>query len=85
MRFESFGMTDDPDLTTVTSVLDYVFRRLALDFLDADVRSKLGIYSLDDEARQLTTDSSLREASAVAVKSNETVDLTGLARAGWVG
>ncbi|MGH3882403.1 MAG: hypothetical protein ACRDRY_11940 [Pseudonocardiaceae bacterium] len=64
MRFEPFGMTDDPDLTTVTSVLDYVFRRLALDFLDADTRLQLGIYNLDDEARQLTTDSSLREAGA---------------------
>lgn len=32
MRFEPFGVTDDPDLPVVTSVLDYVFRRLALDF-----------------------------------------------------
>lgn len=60
MRFEPFGMTDDPDLTTVTSVLDYVFRRLALDFLDADTRTQLGIYNLDDESRQLTETGSLR-------------------------
>lgn len=32
MRFEPFGVTDDPELPVVTSVLDYVFRRLALDF-----------------------------------------------------
>lgn len=40
MRFEPFGMTDDADLSTVTSVLDYVFRRLSLDFLDADARAR---------------------------------------------
>lgn len=60
MRFEPFGMTDDPDLSTVTSVLDYVFRRLALDFLDDNTRSQLHIYSLDDESRQLTEAGSLR-------------------------
>ncbi|HET9257861.1 MAG TPA: hypothetical protein VFO16_22040 [Pseudonocardiaceae bacterium] len=60
MRFEPFGMTDDPDLTTVTSVLDYVFRRLALDFLDDDTRSQLHIHNLDDETRQLTSVGSLR-------------------------
>lgn len=32
MRFEPLGLTDDPELPSVTSVLDYVFRRLALDF-----------------------------------------------------
>ena len=55
MRFEPFGMTDDPELTTVTSVLDYVFRRLAMDFLDPEVLGQFGIHSFDEEARQLTT------------------------------
>src|SRR5206468_11786853 len=31
LRFEPAGMTDDPDLRIATSVLDYIFRRLALD------------------------------------------------------
>lgn len=48
MRFEPFGMTDDPELPTVTSVLDYVFRRLALDFLDEDSQRKLE-EKLEDE------------------------------------
>lgn len=38
MRFEPMGITDDPLIPTVTSVLDYVFRRLALDFLDDEAR-----------------------------------------------
>src|SRR5881398_3403037 len=34
MRFEPAGMTDDPDIRIASSVMDYIFRRLALDFLD---------------------------------------------------
>src|SRR6476659_1785589 len=43
MRFEPAGMTDDPDIRLSSSVMDYIFRRLALDFLDFDTRSELGI------------------------------------------
>lgn len=60
MRFEPFGVTDDPELPMAVSVLDYMFRRLALDFLDADTRSQLRISSLEDEVRQLTEIGSLR-------------------------
>ena len=59
-RFEPFGITDDPHLATVTSVLDYAFRRLALDFLDETTREHLHIHSLDDESRQLTLNGALR-------------------------
>ena len=31
MRFEPAGMTDDPDLRFATSLVDYIFRRLAVD------------------------------------------------------
>lgn len=41
MRFEPMGITDDPEIRTTTSILDYVFRRLAKDFLDDDTRHKL--------------------------------------------
>ncbi len=53
MRFEPMGYTDDTVIPTVTSVLDYVFRRLALDFLDSAVCAGLGVLSLDVEAREL--------------------------------
>ncbi|WP_432705344.1 vitamin B12-dependent ribonucleotide reductase [Actinorhabdospora filicis] len=43
MRFEPAGMTDDPDIRMAASVIDYLFRRLALDFLPYDTRSELGI------------------------------------------
>ncbi len=33
MRFEPAGLTDDPDIRMAQSMLDYIFRRLALDYL----------------------------------------------------
>ncbi|HEY7262071.1 MAG TPA: vitamin B12-dependent ribonucleotide reductase [Trebonia sp.] len=53
MRFEPAGMTDDPDIRIATSVMDYIFRRLALDHLPFDQRAELGILSADERAAQL--------------------------------
>jgi ribonucleoside-diphosphate reductase alpha chain len=53
MRFEPAGMTDDPDIRIATSVMDYIFRRLALDHLPYDVRAELGILSAAERAAQL--------------------------------
>jgi ribonucleoside-diphosphate reductase alpha chain len=44
-RFEPAGLTDDPDVRMAQSILDYVFRRLALDYLDFDARSAYGIFT----------------------------------------
>jgi ribonucleoside-diphosphate reductase alpha chain len=57
MRFEPAGMTDDPDVRMAQSLMDYVFRRLALDHLDFDTRSFMGIYTAEERARQLETGS----------------------------
>ena len=57
MRFEPAGMTDDPDVRMAQSLMDYVFRRLALDHLDFETRSYLGIYTAEERARQLETGS----------------------------
>ncbi|WP_326947502.1 MULTISPECIES: vitamin B12-dependent ribonucleotide reductase [unclassified Amycolatopsis] len=53
LRFEPAGMTDDPDIRIATSVLDYLFRRLALDYLPADKRSQLGILSADERSAEV--------------------------------
>jgi ribonucleoside-diphosphate reductase alpha chain len=45
MRFEPAGLTDDPDIRLATSVMDYIFRRLALDYLPYEQRAELGILS----------------------------------------
>ena len=55
MRFEPSGMTDDPDVRMAQSVVDYIFRRLALDYLSFDERSALGIHTAAERARQLDT------------------------------
>src|SRR5207249_1904971 len=52
-RFEPAGMTDDPDIRIATSVLDYLFRRLALDFLPYEKRAELGILSADERTAQV--------------------------------
>ncbi|SED78269.1 vitamin B12-dependent ribonucleotide reductase [Jiangella alba] len=55
MRFEPSGMTDDPDVRMAQSVVDYIFRRLALDHLPFESRAALGIYTASERARQLDT------------------------------
>jgi len=57
MKFEPAGLTDDPDVRMSQSIMDYVFRRLALDYLDFDTRAALGIYSADERQRYLDTGS----------------------------
>jgi ribonucleoside-diphosphate reductase alpha chain len=52
MRFEPAGMTDDPDIRMAASVMDYIFRRLALDFLPFETRADLGIFTAKERAAQ---------------------------------
>ncbi|WP_194911358.1 vitamin B12-dependent ribonucleotide reductase [Catenulispora rubra] len=59
MRFEPAGMTDDPDVRMAQSIIDYIFRRLALDHLDFDTRAAYGIYTNEERQRQLETGSYL--------------------------
>ncbi|WP_314410379.1 vitamin B12-dependent ribonucleotide reductase [Streptomyces sp. DSM 40484] len=74
MRFEPAGMTDDPDVRMAQSIVDYIFRRLALDFLPFETRSALGIHSADERQRHLETGS--YESSEEEVD----VDVEGLAQ-----
>ena len=48
MKFEPSGMTNDPDIRFASSLVDYVFRRLALDYLPEDKREALGIRSIEE-------------------------------------
>ncbi|RYP86871.1 vitamin B12-dependent ribonucleotide reductase [Nocardioides guangzhouensis] len=57
LRFEPAGLTDDPDVRMAQSIMDYIFRRLALDYLDFESRSALGIYSAEERQRHLETGS----------------------------
>ena len=55
MKFEPAGLTDDPDVRMSQSIMDYIFRRLALDYLPFEKRSAMGIYTAEERQRQLET------------------------------
>src|SRR5258708_21791421 len=48
IRFQPAGMTDDPDLRIATSIVDYLFRKLSLMYLDPLERGELNILSTDE-------------------------------------
>ena len=55
LRFEPAGMTDDADIRMAQSMMDYIFRRLALDYLPFESRSTMGLYTSSERARALDT------------------------------
>ena len=55
LRFEPAGMTDDADIRMAQSMMDYIFRRLALDYLPFESRSAMGLYTSSERARALET------------------------------
>ncbi|MDR0436245.1 MAG: vitamin B12-dependent ribonucleotide reductase [Propionibacteriaceae bacterium] len=71
LRFEPAGMTDDPDIRIAQSIMDYIFRRLALDYLSFDERGELGIYSAAERARYVETGSYLSEEDESALPESE--------------
>jgi len=71
LRFEPAGLTDDPDIRMAQSIMDYVFRRLALDYMDFESRSFMGIHTADERMRQLETGS---YAAPVDSESDEDVE-----------
>jgi ribonucleoside-diphosphate reductase alpha chain len=73
MRFEPAGITDDPDIRMVSSVMDYIFRRLALDHLPYDVRADLGILSVAER-------SAILDGEDPAAAADEVVDTEELAQ-----
>ena len=77
MRFEPAGMTDDADIRMAQSIMDYIFRRLALDYLPLEKRAMLGIFTAEERAAQVsgydTPTASTEEIAAVVVKELEDV------------
>ena len=76
MRFEPAGLTDDPDIRLASSVMDYIFRRLALDHLPYEDRAELGILS----AAERTAEAAGHDPAGLA----EEVDPTELAQSAAV-
>ncbi|WP_040284509.1 vitamin B12-dependent ribonucleotide reductase [Tessaracoccus massiliensis] len=71
LKFEPAGMTDDPDIRIAQSFMDYIFRRLALDYLTFDDRAELGIYTASERARYVETGSYLSEEDEASMPEAE--------------
>jgi ribonucleoside-diphosphate reductase alpha chain len=52
MRFEPAGMTDDPDIRIANSIMDYLFRKLAVLYLPYNERAELGIFTTNERTQQ---------------------------------
>src|SRR5215211_1720310 len=78
LKFEPAGLTDDPDIRMAQSIMDYIFRRLALDYLSFEERSELGIYTAAECARHVETGSylepELEEISEAQSLKNDPTD-----------
>ncbi len=70
MRFEPAGMTDDPDLRIATSLVDYIFRRLAVEYMEHDKREAMGILTVGE--RMQPTLPGVEESS---IANNPSIDL----------
>jgi ribonucleoside-diphosphate reductase, adenosylcobalamin-dependent len=74
MRFEPAGMTDDPDIRIATSVVDYIFRRLALDYLPLETRAELGIFTAKERAAQVRAEANGEEFDLAALAASAPVE-----------
>jgi ribonucleoside-diphosphate reductase alpha chain len=74
MRFEPAGMTDDPDIRMASSVVDYIFRRLALDFLPVERRAELGIFTAKERAAQVRAEAAGEEFDPVAFAASAPIE-----------
>ncbi len=67
LRFEPAGMTDDADIRMAQSMMDYIFRRLALDYLSFETRSGMGLFTASERARALETGEYTQDAAPASV------------------
>ncbi len=71
MRFEPAGMTDDPEIRFASSVMDYLFRKLAMEYMTYDERAELSIFSVSE--RMQPTLPGLEEAVVETSSGSEMV------------
>ena len=82
MRFEPAGMTDDADIRISQSIMDYIFRRLALDYLDYDKREALGIFTADERTATVSLNYAPSALAADLGIESDTVEGVALAPVG---
>lgn len=73
MSFAPNGITDDPEIRTASSIIDYIFHKVALTYLSFDDRLELGLASIDDMPENQTNllDAAVKEEAPVDIKVPE--------------
>jgi ribonucleoside-diphosphate reductase alpha chain len=66
-------MTDDADIRMAQSMMDYIFRRLALDYLPFEQRSAMGLFTASERARALETGEYTQDAVPASVDTPKAV------------
>jgi len=72
LRFEPAGMTDDADIRMAQSMMDYIFRRLALDYMPFEERSAMGLYTSAERQAALDNGGEYAPQSPVSGASSDT-------------
>jgi len=66
VSFEPAGLTDDADIRMAKSLMDYIFRRLAIDYLPVETRQALGISTASERAQALDASGNYPQSAPVA-------------------
>ena len=74
MRFEPAGMTDDPELRFSTSIVDYIARKLAIEYLPAETRAGMGIQTLEERTAALDAAEAAASAEAPVIPSTPSAE-----------
>ncbi|MGZ6005153.1 MAG: TSCPD domain-containing protein, partial [Candidatus Saccharimonadales bacterium] len=72
LSFAPSGITDDAEIRTATSLVDYIAKRLALSYLSFDDRLELGLASIEDMP-ELQAELPIEEPAQAAAKPVEKV------------
>jgi ribonucleoside-diphosphate reductase alpha chain len=73
--FAPYGVTDDPDIRTASSIIDYIFRRIGKTYLSFDDQLEIGLASLDDMPADQTSllEELPQETEDVAIKMSQEI------------
>lgn len=83
-NFAPYGTTDDPDIKTATSIVDYIFRRMALEYLSIDDRLELGLATLEDLEAEIATQQASLLDTAVEARAEAKAEIQAAAPADLV-
>ncbi len=76
VSFEPAGMTDDKDVRIAKSLMDYIFRRLALDYLPTETRTAMGIQTTEERSAALDNTGSYPVVAAPVAVVEEVTEVT---------